>query len=141
VALSVVCWPGCSIYGTAPARHAGKATQDLPAGWPTLHAVDPEPLQCWHAPYNPRHPAPRCAQATANGFGLVNEDNVFRVCDQPHPILVGAIVRHCQEARIDDAYEGLKVLPAAALRPLPLRRLGWRRPNPGAFLPECWWLL
>lgn len=49
-------------------------------------------------------------QATANGFGLVNQENVFRVCDQPHPILVGSIVKHCLEARIDEAYDGLKAL-------------------------------
>lgn len=49
-------------------------------------------------------------QATANGFGLVDQDNVFRVCDQPHPLLVSAIVKHCTEARIDDAYEGMRAL-------------------------------
>lgn len=49
-------------------------------------------------------------QATANGFGLVNQENVFRVCDQPHPLLVSNIVKHCTEARIDDAYEGMRVL-------------------------------
>jgi hypothetical protein len=51
-------------------------------------------------------------QATSNGFGLVNQDNVFRVCDQPHPVLVGSVVKHCLDARIDDAYEGLRVSPA-----------------------------
>ncbi|KAL4432809.1 hypothetical protein ABPG77_008135 [Micractinium sp. CCAP 211/92] len=49
-------------------------------------------------------------QATANGFGLVNPDNVFRVCDQPHPVLVSGVVQHCCEARIDDAYEGMSAL-------------------------------
>jgi replication factor C subunit 2/4 len=49
-------------------------------------------------------------QATSNGFGLVNQDNVFRVCDQPHPVLVGSVVKHCLDARIDDAYEGLRAL-------------------------------
>ncbi|KAG7669509.1 hypothetical protein Ndes2526B_g05849 [Nannochloris sp. 'desiccata'] len=49
-------------------------------------------------------------QATANGFGLVNQENVFRVCDQPHPLLVSNIVKHCTEARIDDAYEGMRAL-------------------------------
>lgn len=27
-------------------------------------------------------------QATSTGYGLVNADNVFKVCDQPHPVLV-----------------------------------------------------
>ncbi|EFN58376.1 hypothetical protein CHLNCDRAFT_59565 [Chlorella variabilis] len=49
-------------------------------------------------------------QATANGFGLVSQDHVFRVCDQPHPVLVSSVVRHCLDARIDDAYEGLRAL-------------------------------
>ena len=34
---------------------------------------------------------------------------MFRVCDQPHPVLVGAMVKHCTEAHIDEAYEGMKV--------------------------------
>ena len=48
-------------------------------------------------------------QATANGFGLVSQENVFRVCDQPHPFLVSGIVTSCMAAKIDDAYEGMKV--------------------------------
>jgi replication factor C subunit 2/4 len=27
-------------------------------------------------------------QATAAGFGSINRDNVFKVCDQPHPDLM-----------------------------------------------------
>lgn len=49
-------------------------------------------------------------QATANGFGLVNQEHVFRVCDQPHPFLISNIVKHCMEAKIDDAYEGMRAL-------------------------------
>ncbi|PSC72804.1 replication factor C subunit 2 [Micractinium conductrix] len=49
-------------------------------------------------------------QATSNGFGLVDPEHVFRVCDQPHPVLVGAMVKHCTEAHIDEAYEGMKAL-------------------------------
>ncbi|PRW18302.1 Replication factor C subunit 2 [Chlorella sorokiniana] len=49
-------------------------------------------------------------QATSNGFGLVNAESVFRVCDQPHPKLISAVVQHCMEARIDDAYEGMRAL-------------------------------
>lgn len=49
-------------------------------------------------------------QATANGFGLINQDNVFKVCDQPHPLLVTDIVKKCLEAKIDEAYDGIKAL-------------------------------
>lgn len=49
-------------------------------------------------------------QSTANGFGLVNQEAVFKVCDQPHPLLVKNIVKLCTECRIDDAYEGMKAL-------------------------------
>lgn len=49
-------------------------------------------------------------QATANGFGFVNQENVFRVCDQPHPLLVSNVVKLCIEARIDDAYSGMRAL-------------------------------
>lgn len=54
-------------------------------------------------------PSPQSGQATANGFGLVNQEAVFRVCDQPHPLLVSSIVQHCLAARLDEAYQGMKV--------------------------------
>jgi replication factor C subunit 2/4 len=40
-----------------------------------------------------------CLQATAAGFGLVDADNVFRVCDQPHPQVVEDIVTKCVHER------------------------------------------
>lgn len=46
-------------------------------------------------------------QSTFSGFGLVNSDNVFKVCDQPHPLLVQNIVRACLSAAIDPAYHGI----------------------------------
>lgn len=49
-------------------------------------------------------------QATSNGFGLVDQANVFKVCDQPHPVVIGGIVKSCLQARIDDAYEGVRAL-------------------------------
>lgn len=49
-------------------------------------------------------------QATHSGFGLVSADNVFRVCDQPHPLLVKQIVNHCANAQLDAAYDGMKGL-------------------------------
>ena len=49
-------------------------------------------------------------QATANGFGLVNQDNVFKVCDQPHPMLVSSIIGKCLEGKLDEAYDGMSAL-------------------------------
>ncbi|CAI5502768.1 unnamed protein product [Closterium sp. Naga37s-1] len=49
-------------------------------------------------------------QATATGFGLVKADNVFRVCDQPHPLKVAATVKACLSGDIDTACEGIRDL-------------------------------
>lgn len=49
-------------------------------------------------------------QSTWSGFGFVNEDNVFKVCDQPHPIAVQAMIRGCQKGDIDAAMERLNEL-------------------------------
>ncbi|CAO1633919.1 unnamed protein product [Parajaminaea phylloscopi] len=46
-------------------------------------------------------------QSTWTGLGLVNADNVFKVCDQPHPITIRAILGACQKGDIDDAMEHL----------------------------------
>ena len=48
-------------------------------------------------------------QATYAGFGLVSQQNVFRVCDQPHPLLIAKIIDSCTKAELDPAYEGMKV--------------------------------
>jgi hypothetical protein len=34
----------------------------------------------------------------------------LQVCDQPHPLLVAQIVRHCLKAQLSQAYAGMKVL-------------------------------
>lgn len=49
-------------------------------------------------------------QSTWSGFGFVSGDNVFKVCDQPHPIFVQAIVRACKEGNINFALEKLTEL-------------------------------
>ena len=33
-------------------------------------------------------------QATHSGFGYVNQENVFKVCDQPHPQVISDCVAH-----------------------------------------------
>ncbi|KAJ9622388.1 replication factor C subunit 4 [Taxawa tesnikishii (nom. ined.)] len=49
-------------------------------------------------------------QSTAAGFGFVDGDNVFRVVDSPHPIKVQAMIKSCQECKIDEALDALKEL-------------------------------
>jgi replication factor C subunit 2/4 len=49
-------------------------------------------------------------QSTVAGFGLVNGDNVFKVCDQPHPIAVQKMLRDCHQGKIEDSLETLREL-------------------------------
>ncbi|TQE12635.1 hypothetical protein C1H46_001847 [Malus baccata] len=49
-------------------------------------------------------------QATNSGFRFVNQENVFKVCDQPHPLHVKNMVRNILEGKFDDACSGLKQL-------------------------------
>lgn len=51
-----------------------------------------------------------CLQATHSGFSLINQENVFKVCDQPHPILVANLISHCLSAEIDNACNIMKHL-------------------------------
>ncbi|GCC18545.1 replication factor C subunit 2 [Chiloscyllium punctatum] len=44
-------------------------------------------------------------QSTHSGFGFVNSENVFKVCDEPHPLLVKEMIQHCVSANIDEAYK------------------------------------
>ena len=49
-------------------------------------------------------------QATFYGFGLISPDNVFKVCDQPHPLAMGKILQHCLDAKLDQANQGMMSL-------------------------------
>jgi replication factor C subunit 2/4 len=49
-------------------------------------------------------------QSTVAGFGLVNGENVFKVCDQPHPIAVQGLLRECHRGKVDEALETLREL-------------------------------
>lgn len=49
-------------------------------------------------------------QSTWSGFGLISGPNVFKVCDQPHPILIQKILRSCEKGDIDTAMNGLTEL-------------------------------
>jgi replication factor C subunit 2/4 len=52
-------------------------------------------------------------QATHSGFGYVNQENVFKVCDQPHPQIIADAVAHCLANNVDDAYDRIKHLYVA----------------------------
>ncbi|XP_060811582.1 replication factor C subunit 2 [Bombus pascuorum] len=43
-------------------------------------------------------------QSTYNGFGHVNSENVFKVCDEPHPLLVKEMLELCAQGKISKAY-------------------------------------
>lgn len=46
-------------------------------------------------------------QSTWTGLGFVSPDNVFKVCDQPHPITIRAMLNACHAGDIDKAMEKL----------------------------------
>ncbi|CAG0895407.1 unnamed protein product [Darwinula stevensoni] len=49
-------------------------------------------------------------QATYEGFHFVNSENVFKVCDEPHPLLIKDMLQHCVSSDIDEAYKILSHL-------------------------------
>lgn len=44
-------------------------------------------------------------QSTWNGYGHVNGENVFKVCDEPHPMLIQDMLQHCAQADVHKAYK------------------------------------
>ncbi|RZF42593.1 hypothetical protein LSTR_LSTR001388 [Laodelphax striatellus] len=44
-------------------------------------------------------------QSTHNGFGHVDSKNVFKVCDEPHPLLVKKMLMQCVSGDISSAYK------------------------------------
>lgn len=44
-------------------------------------------------------------QSTANGFGEISSENVFKVCDEPHPILVKEMLMNCVDGEMQQAYK------------------------------------
>ncbi len=46
-------------------------------------------------------------QSTWTGLGFVNPENVFKVCDQPHPHLIRTLLIACQKGDVDEAMEKL----------------------------------
>ncbi|CAB1352387.1 unnamed protein product [Coregonus sp. 'balchen'] len=56
-------------------------------------------------------------QSTNSGFGYINSENVFKVCDEPHPLLVKSMLEHCVNANIDEAYKIIDQLWALGYSP------------------------
>jgi len=79
-------------------------------------------------------------QSTHSGFGIVDESSVFKVCDQPHPLVIKDILTIClgvtennnknnhpktfsddtQESKLTDALKKLKTLYVAGYAPIDL---------------------
>ena len=49
-------------------------------------------------------------QTISTGYGSINEDNVFKVCDKPHPIIIKRIFLACINHNIRDALIELRTL-------------------------------
>lgn len=49
-------------------------------------------------------------QSTFNGFGHINSENVFKVCDEPHPLLVKEMLEYCTVGNISKAYKVMEHL-------------------------------
>lgn len=67
------------------------------------------PLTCLQALNN--------LQSTNSGFGYINSENVFKVCDEPHPLLVKSMLGHCVDGNIDEAYKVVEQLWALGYSP------------------------
>ncbi|XP_052270345.1 replication factor C subunit 2-like isoform X2 [Dreissena polymorpha] len=49
-------------------------------------------------------------QSTFQGFEHVNSENVFKVCDEPHPLLIKDMLQHCVNGNVDEAYKVMAYL-------------------------------
>ncbi|CAG8759950.1 16229_t:CDS:2, partial [Racocetra fulgida] len=49
-------------------------------------------------------------QSTFTGFSFVNAENVYKVCDQPHPAAVTKVLDDCYNYKVDEALTGLTEL-------------------------------
>ncbi|XP_055345450.1 replication factor C subunit 2-like [Paramacrobiotus metropolitanus] len=49
-------------------------------------------------------------QSTVDGFGYVNSENVFKICDEPHPDHMSKMLEACVKSDIDEALKMLQYL-------------------------------
>lgn len=47
-------------------------------------------------------------QSTWTGMGFVSPDHVFKVCDQPHPLVLREMLGHCEKGELDPALDKLE---------------------------------
>jgi len=47
-------------------------------------------------------------QSTVSGFGLVDEETVYKVCDQPRPVAIKNLLQSCDNGDIEDALQTLR---------------------------------
>lgn len=59
-------------------------------------------------------------QATVAGFSFVSAENVYRVCDSPHPTAVEAIIQAAKNGQMDKAQAGLEELLVLGYAPIDL---------------------
>ncbi|KNC81494.1 replication factor C subunit 2 [Sphaeroforma arctica JP610] len=49
-------------------------------------------------------------QSTYSGFKTITPDNVFKVCDQPHPLMIAEMIKNCAVGELDAAVDALTAL-------------------------------
>jgi replication factor C subunit 2/4 len=49
-------------------------------------------------------------QCTASGYGVINAENVYKVCDEPHPDLMRDLFENCAQGEFKEAFAGLDKL-------------------------------
>eukprot|EP01094_Clydonella_sp_ATCC50884_P018530 TRINITY_DN3440_c0_g1_i2.p1 TRINITY_DN3440_c0_g1~~TRINITY_DN3440_c0_g1_i2.p1 ORF type:complete len:341 (+),score=77.03 TRINITY_DN3440_c0_g1_i2:72-1094(+) len=57
-------------------------------------------------------------QSTNSGFGDITADNVFKVCDQPHPLVVHSMIKHCIAVELEPALDNMLELYDQGYSPL-----------------------
>lgn len=57
-------------------------------------------------------------QSTWAGFGFVNAENVFKVCDQPHPVIIAELLEFCESGEFMKAQEKLDYLLGKGYAPV-----------------------
>lgn len=49
-------------------------------------------------------------QSTWSGFQFVSAENVFKICDQPHPVIVQKLIENALKGDIENSLEGINLL-------------------------------
>jgi len=49
-------------------------------------------------------------QSTWSGFQFVNAENVFKICDQPNPVVIQKVIDYVLKNNVDGAIDGITVL-------------------------------